>query len=325
MRQQIPGRVTLTAQPLHGMSSTPALDGTAPGNVVRAVRDMYARHPFPPQQRKHSYRRHAAYVRRFLEERGADPRGRAFGDIACGTGLMMLDYAREFPETQFAGYDISPASAGLANETLAHEGISNARAHVADIMTLDLDGEFDYIVSWGTVHHLPDPAQGIAILARALRPGGILRLGVYGYYGNWERRVQQEIIRMIAPPGAADDAGRIQAVRDWACGDRNFKNYYTAPPVDLGDDNWVVDEFLHVWEQHLLLRDVVSWLRTSGLRVLRLTDYYDQEIPLDVRCHTGSQEFAARVEKLPFESQCHVIDMIVRPYWLALFAEKPGA
>jgi hypothetical protein len=29
-------------------------------------------------------------------------------------------------------------------------------------------------------------------------------------------------------------------------------------------------------------------------------------------------------EKLPFESQCHVIEMIVRPYWLSLFAEKTG-
>jgi hypothetical protein len=34
---------------------------------------------------------------------------------------------------------------------------------------------------------------------------------------------------------------------------------------------------------------------------------------------------AAMAEKLPFESQCHVIDMIVRPYWLSLFAEKAGA
>lgn len=283
---------------------------------------MYVRHPFPPSQRKYSYRRHAAYARRFLEERGIDPRGRKFGDIACGTGLMMLDYAREFPETSFVGYDISEASAGLANETLSQEGVTNARAYVRDITALDLEGEFDYIVSWGTVHHLPDPAQGIAILCRALKPGGILRVGVYGSYGNWERRVQQEIIRAITETAGGDDAARIEAVRVWARGDRNFKSYYTAPPVDLDDDNWVVDEFLHVWEQHLQLRDVVSWLGGQGMRVLRMTDYYDLEIPLDVAAHSTSPVFAAMVGKLPYESQCHVIEMIVRPYWLSLFTEK---
>jgi SAM-dependent methyltransferase len=238
---------------------------------------------------------------------------------------MMLDYAREFPETRFVGYDISETSVELVNETLSQEAVMNARAHVQDITALDLEDELDYIVSWGTVHHLPDPAQGFAILCRALKLGGILRVGVYGYYGNWERRVQQEITRAITGSAGGDDAARIEAVRVWARGDRNFKNYYTAPPVDLDDDNWVVDEFLHVWEQHLPLRDVVSWLGDQGMRVLRMTDYYDQEIPLDVASHSTSPVFAAMAEKLPFEDQCHVIDMIVRPYWLSVFAEKTDA
>jgi SAM-dependent methyltransferase len=285
---------------------------------------MYMRHPFPPPQRKNSYRRHAAYVRQFLGERGVDTRGKAFGDIACGTGLMMLDYAREFPEASFTGYDISEASVGLVNKTLDAEGVTNARAQVQDIMALGASSQFDYILSWGTVHHLPDPARGVEILCRALKPGGVLRLGVYGYYGNWERHVQQELVRTIA--GAdADDEAKLEAVRIWAQGDRNFKNYYTAPPVDLSDDSWVFDEFLHVWEKHLKLADVVSWLRDSGMTVHRMTDYYDQEIPLDVTYHSTSPVFAERVGKLSFESQCHVIDMIVRPYWISLFAQKASA
>lgn len=301
------------------------LDGSSSSDVVRAVREMYARHPFPPPQRKHSYRRHAAYVREFLAERGVDPRGATFGDIACGTGLMMLDYAREFPEASFVGYDISETSVGLVNATVDAEGVSNARAYLQDITALDQAAEFDYIVSWGTVHHLPDPERGLAILCNALKPGGILRLGIYGHYGNWERRVQQEMLRTIAAADRTDDADRIEAVRIWAQGDRNFKNYYTAPPVDLSDDNWIVDEFLHVWEKHLRLADVASWLRQQGMQVRRMTDYYDQEIPLDVTYHTNSPVLAEKVGKLPFESQCHVIDMIVRPYWISLFAQKANA
>ena len=294
----------------------------ASADVVSAVRQMYGRHPFPPPQRKNSYRRHAAYVRQFLREQGVVPEGATFGDIACGTGLMMLDYAREFPGTKFIGYDISQTSVGLVNDIMEAEQVGNARAYLQDIMTFEQEDEFDYIVSWGTVHHLPDPARGIAILCRALKPGGILRLGVYGYYGNWERRIQQEMLRKIAGPDQLDDQARIEAVRVWAHGDRNFKNYYTAPPVDLADDNWVVDEFLHVWEKHLRLSDVVSWLGGQRMEVLRMTDYYDQEIALDVTRHSTSPEFARRVGQLSFEDQCDVIDMIARPYWISLFAQK---
>lgn len=303
------------------MNAKLPLDGAASQEVVRAVRDMYVRHPFPPPQRKNSYRRHAAYVRGFLQDSGIDPKGSTFGDIACGTGLMMLDYAREFPESTFVGFDLSETSVALVNQTMEQESVTNARAYQQDIMSLDRSAEFDYILSWGTVHHLPDPADGLGRLCDALKPGGMLRLGVYGYYGNWERRLQQEMVRSITNLDMADSA-RIEAVRIWAQGDRNFKNYYTAPPVDLSDDNWVVDEFLHVWEQHLRLSDVVSWLRSYGMQVRRMTDYYDQEIPLDITYHSSSPVFAAKVGKLSFEDQCHVIDMIVRPYWISLFAEK---
>jgi hypothetical protein len=43
----------------------------------------------------------------------------------------------------------------------------------------------------------------------------------------------------------------------------------------------------------------------------------------DVRpAGAGGPEFADRVDRLSFESQCDVIDMIARPYWISLFAQK---
>ena len=292
-------------------------------DIAQRVAQMYTRYPFPSAQRRHSYRLYAGHVREFLQQLGIDPAGKRFGDIACGTGLILLDYAQEFPEVQFSGFDITEASVNRANENLAQENVTNARAHVQNIMELELESEFDYILSWGTIHHLPDAEEGIRILCRALKPGGVIRTGIYGFYGNWERRLQQEVIRTISPEQPGNElAQRIAAVRDFASGDRNFRNYYTAPPVDLSDDVWVVDEFLHVWEKHLPLRDVVSWLEAQDMEVLKMTDYYDQEISLDVARHSTSDAFIERVRQLPFADQCHVIDMIVRPYWLSLFARN---
>jgi SAM-dependent methyltransferase len=295
--------------------------GTAARDIVSSVQDMYSRYPFPPPQRKHTYRAHAAYVHHVLDEMGINPEGKIFGDIACGTGLMMLDYALEFPATEFVGYDISPSSVELANHYLQEAGITRARSYVKNIMELDDVGRFTYIVSWGTVHHLPDPREAIRLLSRALVPGGVLRIGVYGYYGNEERRIQQAIVQAIINDDM-DFQERIQAVRDWITGDERFRNDYTAPPVDVNDDNWVVDEFLHVWEQHLKLGEVVCWLEEAGLRVLRLTDYYDREISLDIGCYSTNPRFIERVRTLPFATQCHLIELMVRPYWLSLFAQK---
>jgi hypothetical protein len=94
--------------------------------------------------------------------------------------------------------------------------------------------------------------------------------------------------------------------------------------VDLDGDTGVADEFLRVWEQRLLLRDMVMRLSEQRMRMLHMTFHYDQEIPLDVAAHSASRGFAAMAGKPPVESQCHVIEMIARPYRLSLFAEKTG-
>ncbi len=295
---------------------------SSPREIVDKVREMYEGYPFPTPQRKHSYRQHAAFVRKVLLGQGIDPAGKLFGDIACGTGLMLLDYTREFPQTQFIGYDISSTSVDLANCTLQEEGVENAYCLVQDIMAMPDRERFDYIVSWGTIHHLPDARQGVRLLCRALKPGGILRTGVYGYYGNWERRLAREMVSTLCHNGTGFEE-KIQTVREWAPGDKNFQRYYyTQPPVDLNDDDWVVDEFLHVWENHLKLGEVVAWLQEEGMEVFLLTDYCDREIPLDIARHSTSEAFIERVRKLPFAQQCHIIDLVVRPYWLSIFCRK---
>jgi len=73
-----------------------------------------------------------------------------------------------------------------ANENLAQGNVTNARAHVQNIMELELESEFDYILSWGTIHHSPDAEEGIRIPCWALKPGVAIRRGIYGFYRNWE-------------------------------------------------------------------------------------------------------------------------------------------
>jgi len=71
-------------------------------DIAPRVAQMDTRYPFPSAQRRHSYRLYAGHVREFLQQLGIDPAGKRFGDIACGTGLILPDYAQEFPEVQFS-------------------------------------------------------------------------------------------------------------------------------------------------------------------------------------------------------------------------------
>ena len=288
--------------------------------ITERVRQQYMAHPFPPPQRRHSYRAHARYLRGFLGEVGLDPIGRRFADVACGSGLMLLDHALEMPQTTFVGYDLSPASVARANASFAEEGATNARAVVADMLELDVPETFDCVTCWGAVHHLADARAGVRTLGRLLRPGGVLRLGVYGYFGNWDRHLQQEVLATLA--GNSDVTEQIAITRERARTDPTFQTVKTAPPVDLSDDAWVVDEFLHVWERPITLRQAVTWLEDAALDVVRVTDYDNTEIALDPALYLHSESLAARARRLPFADRCHLVDLLVRPYWLALLAVK---
>lgn len=289
-------------------------------SVVDRVRSQYLEHPFPPPRRRHSYREHARFVRRFLEDLGIDPAGRRFGDIACGTGLMLVDLASELREASFVGYDLSPASVARADSALAEEGLTNARVFEADLLELDGIAPFDYLISWGTVHHLAEPRQGVEALARLVSPGGVLHLGVYGHYGNWERRLRQEVVATLGEGLGVEE--RIEIVRELGATDPAFASTQTAPPVDLADAAWIVDEYLHVWERPIVLGELAGWLRDADMEVLALTDYYCQPIALDPAEHLRSPELAKRAGQLSFERRCHLVELLVRPYWLSVLARK---
>jgi SAM-dependent methyltransferase len=102
----------------------------------------------------------------------------------CGTS-QAARHALRSPESRVVGVDFSTAS---VDHTLALK----ERYHLANLevhqLPLERAGElgrrFDKIVCTGVLHHLPDPAAGLAALAAVLAPGGAIHLMVYGTYGR---------------------------------------------------------------------------------------------------------------------------------------------
>ncbi|MEK9970297.1 MAG: methyltransferase domain-containing protein, partial [Ferrovibrio sp.] len=98
----------------------------------------------------------------------------------CGTGLHAILAASSYYRSKVLAIDLSRTSLAYARRKAAGIGIANVEFAQADILKLGSIGRsFDVIESFGVLHHLRDPAAGLAQLVRLLRPDGYMMLGLY--------------------------------------------------------------------------------------------------------------------------------------------------
>jgi SAM-dependent methyltransferase len=102
--------------------------------------------------------------------------GQAVLDAGCGSGRALV------PMRDAVGRDGTVVGVDLTPEMLAaardHGRLTVAALLLADTRFLPLrDASVDAVLAAGLLPHLPDPAAGLAELARVTRPGG--RLAVF--------------------------------------------------------------------------------------------------------------------------------------------------
>jgi len=96
-------------------------------------------------------------------------------DVGCGTGRALPALAGAVgPAGRVLGFDLTPAMLDAARAAGRH---GCAALMLADARRLPLaDGVAGLVFAAGLVQHLPDPAAGLAELARVTRPGGRLMI-----------------------------------------------------------------------------------------------------------------------------------------------------
>lgn len=129
----------------------------------------------------------------------------------CGTGLHAILAATTYREAQVLAIDLSRASLAYAQRKAQQLNITNVRFAQADILKVgSLPERFDVIECFGVLHHLREPAAGLAQLNMLLRPGGYMMLGLYSEIG---RRDVVEARRLIAAHGYTDSPDDIRRFR----------------------------------------------------------------------------------------------------------------
>lgn len=113
----------------------------------------------------------------------------------CGTGRHALWCAREYPGATIMAVDLSRASLAYACMKADELGIGSVEFLQGDILELPALGRtFDVIESVGVLHHMQDPASGLAALSHCLRAGGWMKVALYSHLAREPIRVARQRI-----------------------------------------------------------------------------------------------------------------------------------
>ncbi len=106
-------------------------------------------------------------------------------DAGCGQGIDLVHQARR-KGVEIVGIELSSGGCRISFE----RSFAYPAAHVVQANLIRLpfaEDSFDFIYSYGVLHHLVSPARGMSELARVLKPGG--RVAAYLYEDFGERAI----------------------------------------------------------------------------------------------------------------------------------------
>jgi Flp pilus assembly protein TadD/2-polyprenyl-3-methyl-5-hydroxy-6-metoxy-1,4-benzoquinol methylase len=98
----------------------------------------------------------------------------------CGTGQHSITTAARFKSSKILAIDLSLSRLAYAKRKTEELAIKNIEYIQVDILDLSkLNKQFDIIESGGVLHHMHNPIKGWKVLTDCLKPGGLMKIGLY--------------------------------------------------------------------------------------------------------------------------------------------------
>lgn len=155
--------------------------------ISQKVREQYEENPYP-RWVKLDVPLKAKSIARVSEDIGLHLYDEGITDVwapeiliaGCGTGQHSIGTAARFANCKVTAVDLSLASLAYAQRKANELAVTGVRHLQADILGLHkLEQSFHIIESGGVLHHMEDPMTGWRVLTDLLKPGGLMKIGLY--------------------------------------------------------------------------------------------------------------------------------------------------
>jgi SAM-dependent methyltransferase len=183
----------------------------------------------------------------------------------CGTGLHPITIATEYSDVRVTAFDFSKASLAYAIRQSRRYKLRNLDFLHGDILSLEAREKYDAIEAVGVLHHMHDPAVGLRKLARALKPGGFMKLGLYR---RRARLVLNEAKRIIRERNVGTSPAELRAVRQEIIRHQSGPARGPQDFVDFFYTSGFRDLLCHASEVSFNPAELKPFLDAAGLTVL---------------------------------------------------------
>ena len=188
----------------------------------------------------------------------------------CGTGEHSIVTAKRFSDCNVIAVDLSLSSLGYAARKSQEIGIANVEHMCADILSLDeLNRKFDIIESVGVLHHMCDPLEGWRALTRLLKPGGLMKIGLYSELARQHIAAIREEIATLEIDGSVSV---IRGFRHTLVESKKAHHKRLVSSIDFFSLSDFRDLIFHVEEHRFTLPQVDECLGKLGLQFCGFED-----------------------------------------------------
>jgi SAM-dependent methyltransferase len=255
-----------------------------------------------------------------------------FAGGGSGDGAIMLAQQMAWAGRpgEVVWLDRSAAARRVAEARAKARGLSNIRfvpGSLLDLPALGL-GAFDYMDCCGVLHHLPDPAAGLAALASSLAPGGGIGLMVYAPHGRTGVYMLQDALRLLAPPSEPPPARVEVARRLWRHLPETAwlkKNPWITDHL-TGGDAGLYDLLLNPRDVAFTVPALLALLAGAGLRPITFVE----PVRYDAARYLPDPRLRERIAAMPWQDSAALAEamagnMGIHILYAARAADPPAA
>lgn len=222
-------------------------------DVTEAIKAFYEERPFPDYDDHDTAAALMEKARRGMFARMLDdqiPFGARILECGCGTG--QLTNFLSIANRTAIGTDICLNSLSMAQRFKEQNSLRRARFIQMNLFRPCFrPGSFDLVVSNGVLHHTSDPRRGFGTIARLVKPGGYVLIGLYHRFG----RLANDVRRLLF--GVTGD-------RFWFL-DRHLSD----PALGAGKRQaWFMDQYRNPHESKHTLGEVIRWFEQESFTVV---------------------------------------------------------